>query len=133
MAGELMRSAGLGVVLGLIVGILVVTVTGCTPKITRDAYTYEAEIRAAEARQIEAAQRLRTITGVAMQHGATVDDCVWLMEPVVLIEASAAHQAAKALWLARSKSVPEDPGPPPVPADPRAVCAAWAAAAGGVE
>lgn len=101
--------------------VVVILMVSCGQKrVLRDAATYEVEIRAAEARQNEAAVALFNAAERARQAGDRLL-CAEYAIPALLIEAAATHQAERALWLVHLGPT-FDPGPMPEPRDVNEVC-----------
>lgn len=100
--------------------LIALLLAGCPKKkVIRDAATFRLEVEAALARQLEAAEALRDAASAASDRG-DFDACVRYAEPALLIEASAAIQAKRALYLAELES--EDPGPSQPIADVSTIC-----------
>jgi hypothetical protein len=94
-------------------------VIGCPKTITRDAGTFELEIAASLARQLEAAVALHAAARDAAARGDYAA-CVQYAKPALLIDASAERQAERALFLAGLRSV--DPGKSKPIADVSTIC-----------
>ncbi len=92
----------------------------CTPKIVRNADTFQAEVRAAEARQREAMVALFVAASVAKAAGDQ-EACEAYATPALQIEAYGSAQADRALWLA-GLGPEEDPGPSGPMRDPVVFC-----------
>ena len=100
--------------------LLLVGLSACAKgKIIRDAGTFRIETEAAVARQVEAAAALRSAAEAAVAAGDW-EACIAYAGPVLLIEAAAAVQGERALYLAGL--VEDDPGASPDPANPTTIC-----------
>lgn len=107
-------------VTGIVILLLVIFGTsGCAHVIVRDANTFTVEVLAAQKRQEEAAVVMRK-AAIYLRDVGDRDRCVELAGPLLLIETTAANQAARALFLAGIEKV--DPGEPGVVPDASTIC-----------